>query len=301
MAENFRSVIRTDPILNSEIPTSEKFCFEPISVENIENQMQALQKNKAIGCDRISAKLLKDAAPVIAPSLAILFNRSLTSGFFPSSWKIGRVTALYKQGDRMNVNNYRPITILPIISKLLERAVHDQLYKYLIAKQILAKEQFGFRAKKSTDAALIHFTDKVLTCMDSGQITGAAFLDLSKAFDTVNHELLLLKLTYAGLSNNTVTWFRSYLTYRSIFTMVDNKRSSTMDVPTGVPQGSILGPLLFILFVNDLPRCLNSCNAVLYADDTVIYYSSSMISDVESKLNADLGPVVRKPFSLNGG
>ena len=120
MAENFRSVIRTDPILNSEIPTCEQFCFEPISVENIENQMQALQKNKAIGCDRISAKLLKDAAPVIAPSLAILFNRSLTSGFFPSSWKIGRVTALYKQGDRTNVNNYRPITILPIISKLLE-------------------------------------------------------------------------------------------------------------------------------------------------------------------------------------
>ena len=178
--------------------------------------------------------MLKDAAPVIAPSLAILFNRSLTSGFFPSSWKIGRVTALYKQGDRTNVNNYRPITILPIISKLLERAVHDQLYKYLIAKQILAKEQFGFRAKKSTDAALIHFTDKVLTCMDSGQIIGAAFLDLSKAFDTVNHELLLQKLTYAGLSNNTVTWFRSYLTNRSIFTMVNNKRSSTMDVQTGV-------------------------------------------------------------------
>ena len=209
MAEKFRSVIKTDPILNREIPVSEQFCFEPISVENIENQMQALQKNKAIGCDRISAKLLNDAAPVIAPSLATLFNRSLNSGFFPSSWKIGRVTALYKQGDRTNVNNYRPITILPIVSKLLERSVHDQLYKYLTAKQILAKEQFGFRARKSTDAALIHFTDKVLTSMDLGQITGAAFLDLNKAFDTVNHELLLQKLNYAGLSNNTVLWFRS--------------------------------------------------------------------------------------------
>lgn len=253
--------------------------------------MQALQKNKAIGCDRISARLLKDAAAVIAPSLTILFNRSLTTGSFPSSWKIGRVTALHKQGDRTNVNNYRPITILPTISKLLERVVHDQLYKYFIAKKILAKEQFGFRPRRSTDAALIHITDNILTCMDSGQITGAAFLDLSKAFDTVNHELLLQKLTHAGLSNNTVTWFRSYLTNRSIFTMVDNKRSSAMQVPIGVPQGSILGPLLFILFVNDLPQCLKSCNVMLYADDTVIYYSSSMISDVESKLNADLANI----------
>ena len=115
--------------------------------------------------------------------------------------------------------------------------------------------------------------------MDLGQITGTDFLDLSKAFDTVNHELLLQKLTYARLLNDTVLWFRSYLTNRSIYTMVDNKRSSTMDVPIGVPKGSILGPLLLILFVNDLPRCLKSCNVVLYADDTVIYYSSSTISD----------------------
>ena len=197
------STISTITVPSDDICNTEQFNFVPIPAEYVEKQLSCLQKNKAIGSDRISARLLKDASSVIATSLAKLFNRSLTLASFPSSWKIGRITALYKQGDRTDVNNYRPITILPVISKLLERAVYDQLYEYLLTNKILAKEQFGFRAKRSTDAALIHITDKILASMDAGKVTGAAFLDVSKAFDTVNHELLLQKLLTSGMSDNS--------------------------------------------------------------------------------------------------
>ena len=129
-------------------------------------ELKELKRNKAIGLDRITARLLKDASSVIAPSLANLFSRSLSQATFPSSWKIGRITALHKKGDRTNANNYRLITMLPVLSNLLERVAYDQVYGYLVTNKILVKEQYGFRDKRSTDAALIHITDKILASMD---------------------------------------------------------------------------------------------------------------------------------------
>ena len=280
LAEKLRSVhstIFTITIPSNDICNTEQFHFVPISVEK---QLSCLQKSKVIGSDRISAHLLKDASSGIATCLAKLFNRSVTLASFPSSWKIGRITVLYKQGDLTDVNNYRPITILLVISKLLERAVYDQLYEYLLANKILAKEQFGFRAKRSTDAALLHITGKILASMDGRKVTRPVFLNLSKAFDTMDHELPLQKLLSSGLSDNTVTWFWSHLAIRLNATVIENERLSLMEV--------LVGPLPFLMYVNDLPQCLEFCNLMLYADDTVIYYSSSTIKDVESKLNTDL-------------
>lgn len=267
------------------------FNFQPVDEIFVRNQLQHLKTNKAIGLDNISARLLKDASIVITPSLTNIFNRSLQSSVYPSIWKMGKVTAIFKSGNRSDPNNYRPITILPTLSKILERAAHQQLYSYLNENHKLTSKQFGFRPKLSTEVALVHFTDTILKDMDSGLVTGVAFLDLSKAFDTVNHNILVHKLSCIGLSTNTTNWFRSYLMNRCQVTAIENNLSSCQPVPLGVPQGSILGPLLFLIYVNDLPNFIEKCEISLYADDTVIHCSSTSVTEIEVNLNSDLARV----------
>ena len=261
-------------------------------------QLKQLKTNKAIGLDNISARLLKDSASAISASLTRLFNLSLETRTFPSLWKSGKVAALFKKGDRCDANNYRPITVLPTISKILEKAVHTQLNAYLMNNGILTSKQFGFRPKLSTGTALAHFIDNILQNMDAGSFTGV-LLDLSKAFDTVDHPLLLQKLMNIGLTTSTTQWFRSYHINRSQITSVGDAHSASTDMPAiGVPQGSILEPLLFLIYVNDLPDCHLASAIILYADDIVLYYSSKSISDLEHHINADLG-TVSEWFSRN--
>ena len=164
----------------------------------------SLKKNKAIGLDNISARLLKSGAHVICPSITWLLNLSIRTGKFPETWKCSKVTALFKSGDRTNPSNYRPISILPTLSKILEKIVHSQFQEFLNSHNLLSNKQFGFRSKRSTTAALSSFSDEVLKNMEQGNLCGAVFLDLTKAFDTVDHHILLSKLSAIGVSPSSL-------------------------------------------------------------------------------------------------
>lgn len=247
-----------------------------------------LKVNKACGLDKMSARLLKDAAEVIANPLTLLINKSLESGCFPATWKSAKVTALFKSGDRSLKDNYRPISILPTISKIIEKLAHNQLYNYLEDNKLLTKAQYGFRHKTSTTSALIKFTDNILNNMDNGKLSGVIFLDLKKAFDTVNHDILIKKLQKLGVSGSTLQWFNSYLRGRTQRTVCGNEISEIKRISIGVPQGSILGPLLFLVYINDVQNVTKHTSLTLFADDMALSYASTCSSDIQNKLNADL-------------
>ena len=202
-------------------------------------QLTTLKANKPIGLDKISARLLKSSANTITPSVTTLLNLSIRTGKFPKLWKCSKITALFKSGDRTNASNYRPISILPTLSKILEKAVHSQLYQYLVTNNLLTRKQFGFRKGLSTVSALTSFADEVLLNMEQGKLCGAVFLDLTKAFDTVDHGILLRKLSEIGLCENSLQWFRSYITDRKQRTCCRNELSDELPITHGVPRGSI--------------------------------------------------------------
>ena len=185
------------------------------------------------------------------------------------------------------MGNYRPISILPVLSKVIERVVHEQLYNYLEENKLLSDKQFGFRRRSSTQHAVTHFSDYIRRNMDKGNITGAVFVDLHKAFDTVDHAGLL-KLKHYGVEHRELSWFESCLSNRKQFVSYDGTESECQTITCGVPQESILGPLLIIILINDIDNQLENCEIILYADDTVIFTSGKTCELIEELLNADM-------------
>ena len=248
--------------------------------------LKGLGTNSSLDILNIDCKLLKLAAECIAPTLTHLFNISLQCGIVPSDWKYSRVTPIYKgAGEVKNCSNFRPISVIGHIAKMLEKEVQCQLMSYLIEHDFISLDQYAYRKFHSTSTCLHTVIDEWLQSIDDNFKVGITFLDISKCFDTINHKLLLDKLVKYGIKNNELKWFHSYLNERCQSVIYNNQLSKPVHNSIGIPQGSNLGPLLFTLFVNDFPSFIHNGRVSMYADDTIIYCDGKNATEISNNLN----------------
>ena len=225
-------------------------------------------------------------------------NLSFSTGIFPNSWKIAQITPLPKEGDLTCCNNYRPISLLPLPGKIAEKVVHNRLSYYLENNNILNKKQGGFRKNNSTINSVSEFLHEIYEAINNKNISLATFIDFSKAFDTVNQQILLEKLNICGIKNKNKNWIQNYLLNRKQSTVINGSISDSTIVTCGVPQGSILGPLLFLVYINDLSHIVNNTSMYLYADDTSIdfvhqYKYLGVILDSHLTFNKHLNNIIK--------
>ena len=218
----------------------------------------------------------------------LIIHAHYSTSQFPDSWKVARITPILKDGDRTEKSNYRPISVLPVISKLFEKLVFNQLYQYMKENGLFTSDQSGFLLLHSTLTCLLKMSDDWYNGLDLGKLVGLVFIDLKKAFDTVDHDILCKTLELYGVQQRELSCFRSYLSKRKQFCRVNGVDSDVGDLEVGVPQGSCLGPLLFLIYINDLPQAVQASSVTMYADDTSLCHQSYDLTRLNEAINSDL-------------
>ena len=229
-----------------------------------------MSKNKATLDTKIEPLKIASSCDNFTTVLAKVINSSFDQGKFPQELKIAKVVPIHKGGTTTDVSNYRPISLLASFSKVYEKVMHNRVINFLDKHNLLCDNQYGFRAGRSCEHALLNAKDTILSTLSKKQIALLLLIDFSKAFDLVEHPTLLRKLEHYGIRGQALNWFRSYLSDRKQFVSVGSSHSSTKPISFGVPQGSILGPLLFIIYINDLPQISELAKFIMYADDANI-------------------------------
>ena len=264
----------TSSVTNS-LPTLDDIDFDVSEVFRI---LASLDTSKAMGIDGIGPLVLKSCADVLCVPIHHLFTVSLSNGYLPSEWCIHLITPIFKSGDKSSIRNYRPISLLCSVSKVLERIIFSSVSDFVADS--ISTSQFGFMRGRSSQQQLLVMLNEIFSNKNSKTCSDIVYLDISKAFDSVSHDVLLLKLQLMGISGTILNWFKAYLDNRRQLVSVNGSFSGFLPVTSGVPQGSILGPLLFLIYINDLPDSVLFSKPLLFADDTKCLISST--KDVSS-------------------
>ena len=246
------------------------FYLSPVNQQDVLKEIKKLKPRKAAGPDNIGNKIIQLCPELFSYNLTTIYNHYIEIGEYPQALKIAKVIPIYKKGQRDLPNNYRPISLLSVFDKIFEKLICHKLVDFIEKNNILYEFQFGFRKLYSTTLTLIELTDKIRKQIDDGNIVLSFFVDFTKAFDTVDHKILLDKLDHYGFRGHAQTFLKSYLTNRSQFTFINGVESDIKQITCGVPQGSVLGPILFLLYVNDLHLSVNNFLTRLFADDTCL-------------------------------
>ena len=270
---------------------SNSFFMSPIVHNEIEHAISGLKVNK--GINTISTNILNEIKTEISEMLAYIFNMCIEQGYFPTELKVGCITPIFKKGNKFDITNYRPVCSLSQFSKIFEKIVYTRMVDFINKNNIFSETQYGFRKNKSTETALIDFTDYVHNGLTNKQNVGSIFMDLSKAFDVMDHSILKTKLEHYGFRGKFLDYIMSFMKDREYFVYVNGYKSSTEIVNIGVPQGSTLGPLLFLIYVNDMKYCSNILKFIQFADDTTLIFTHPDILELNRILEIEATKVIK--------